>query len=218
MKRLARANGLRAPLLFALTFALFFAPASGVQSRSQSPELQRIVDRADRYLRMAEQHPEGQGRESAYRKAEELAEEALSSDPDCAHAHFLIFAARGRRVMEGSMASIVLELPSLNAHLDRALELDPRHARALAVKGGVLLDLPGFLGGDLKEAKRYLRRAVELNPTGPGTRVVLAKALIREGSRSAARKQLELAAHYACVRRDASALSAAGELLATLDG
>ncbi len=188
------------------------------EDAARKAAVQRKVDRADRYLRMAERYPAGEERNRTYSRAEALAEEILEENPDCADAHFLLFAARGRRLMQSSRATIVFALPSLNAHLNRALELNPRHARALAVKGGVLLDLPSFLGGDLAEAKRYLTRATELNPTGVGTRLSLAKALLREGRREDARKQLRLAAHYACVKRNALALSVAGELLAGLDG
>ena len=93
-----------------------------------------------------------------------------------------------------------------------------RHAHALAAKGGLLLDLPSFLGGDVGAARRHLERAVQLNPTGPTTHLSLARALNKQGLSAAAREHALLAAHYACVRRTRTVLAEAEEFLAELDG
>jgi protein involved in temperature-dependent protein secretion len=63
----------------------------------------------------------------------------------------------------------------------------------------------------------YLEKAVALNPTGPGTRVELARAFIRQGQYQEAKHQLLLAGHYACLTRRTSILNEATELLSELE-
>ncbi len=186
-----------------------------------SPDIEatRLAADAERYLRAAERYPEADSPEQLrlYGKAEAIADEAIQLDGQNATAHFVFFASRGRRLIsEGGLAA-TLKMTSLNQHLTRALELDPNYANALAAKGGILLDLPFYLGGNAEEAERYLAKAVSLNPTGPGTRITYAKALLRTGKNNDARENLMRAAHYACVTRRAEVLAQATSLLADLD-
>jgi tetratricopeptide (TPR) repeat protein len=178
------------------------------------------LELAMRQFRMAEHAGPGTPlRIASYMDAERMAEELVARDPTEAQAHFLLFAARGRRLVEESGRPTIgnfWKFAGLGKHLKRTLELDPRHANALAAKGGMLLDLPGFLGGDVEAARGYLEDALELNPTGPGTRLTLARALARQGLDGPAREQALLAAHYACLRRRQSTLREAEQLLATL--
>lgn len=177
---------------------------------------------AQRYFRRAELAPQGASiRSLSYLRAEELAERVVAEDPNSAEANFLLFAARGRRLLTaGARPSIgeVWKLTALNKYLARTLELDPFHADALAAKGGLLLDLPPLLGGNVNAARRHLERAVELNPTGPGTRLCFARVLMRQGQNRAAREQVLLAAHYACVKRVPTPLAEAERLLVELGG
>jgi hypothetical protein len=143
----------------------------------------------------------------------------VRDDPNSADAHFLLFAARGRRILEDNGVPSLSEfwtLKELNKHLLRTLELNPTHADALAARGGLLLDLPRYLGGDIESARWHLERAVAINPTGPGTRLCLARALMRQGHAQEARDQVLLAAHYACRKRTAMPLAEAEKLLAEL--
>ena len=179
------------------------------------------LETAMRFFRTAEHSTPGSAiREISYRKAEELARKVVSKDPDSAEANFLLFAARGRRLLgDGTRPSVVQlwRFSGLRKYLTRTLELDPSHADALAAKGGILLDLPPILGGNVQEARTHLERALELNPTGPGTRLTLARALKRQGLVEPAREQARLAAHYACVKRTRTALTQAERFLTELD-
>jgi tetratricopeptide (TPR) repeat protein len=200
-----------------LTGLLVLSPAA--THATPNSDASACAAEADRHLRAAERHPLTDSPEqlALYREAERLAEKAITLDPDSAEGHFIYFAARGRRLIsEGGLAA-TLKMTSLNQHLTRALELNPDYAHALAAKGGILLDLPFYLGGDANEAERVLARAVHLNPKGPGTRITYAKALIRQGRKSDARENLNLAAHYACVTRRAEILAQATSLLDELE-
>ena len=180
------------------------------------------IDQARQHLRMAELMDIGNtGRLDQYRVAERLAETALRDNPLSAEAHFLAFVAKARRlqVATGGIArlAMVFELASLDKHLDRALELDPRSAHVLAAKGVWLLERPRLLGGDRRLALEFLERAAKLNPTGAGTRLALARALVKEGRGAPARGHLLAAAHYACLTRRGRILAEADLLLRRLD-
>lgn len=173
----------------------------------------RLTAEAERFLRAAERYPEGEEQLRQYARAEELAERALEAAPNSATANFVFFAAKGRRLMATGGVIAAIRAGTVMSYLDKAIELDPNYANALAAQGGILLDLPFYLGGNADEALEYLSKAVRLNPTGPGTRITYAKALIRLGQQNEARENLVLAAHQACVTRRADVLATATELL-----
>jgi len=175
--------------------------------------------RARSYIRAAELCDSVQLKDRLYREAEELAREVLLENPGEADAHFLLFASAGGRAMaKGPGLSTVLQMSPLRRHLDAALEINPQHAHALSVKGGILLGLPRLLGGNLDKALAYLKRAVELNPTGANTRLSLARALLKKGDRNGAKLNAQLAGHYASLTKRTPVLVAADKLLNSLDG
>ncbi len=172
---------------------------------------------AARCLRAAESRNDDETTRALYRRAQDLAARALQENPNSAQANFVFFAARGRILLAEGPLKNLIQLHNIDGYLDRALELDPTYAHALAAKGGLLLDLPFYLGGDPRLAEQILRRAVELNPTGPGTRLGLARALLRNGDPSGARQQLMHAGHYACMERRAKTLSEVRQLISEMD-
>lgn len=199
--------------------AAFFAVALPTSSHGGASHAARL-ETIERYFRTAERaEPGTAARRAFYLKAERMAEALVADAPHVAEAHFMLFAARGRRLVEETghpSPRNFWKFSGLNKHLARTLELDPRHAHALAAKGGLLLDLPPYLGGDLTAARRHLERALQINPTGARTRLTLARALARQGLRGQAREEALLAAHYACLRREHAHLRAAEELLRSL--
>lgn len=206
-------------LLAGLVLALALLPAGRAPADTTSaPELDQGALEAERALRAAEMRASDDIAMSFYRRASQQAEAALSRNPDSPTANFIYFAAQGRLLLADGLAKNLFTLRNLDKrYLDRAIELDPRYANALAAKGGVLLDLPTLIGGDPAEGLRLLRRANELNPGGVGTRVSLAKALARNGDVAEARRQARTAAHHACIQRRRKALDEATGLLAQLD-
>src|SRR5262245_10880539 len=58
------------------------------------------IEQAQRLFRAAERADEGPSKDSAYAAAERLAKQILETDPDNAEAHFLLFAAQGRQLMQ----------------------------------------------------------------------------------------------------------------------
>lgn len=199
--------------------ATLAAHASLAQAAAMSaPELDPGVQEADRCLRAAELRLTDETAMALYRRASTEAEAALARNPQSPSANFVYFAATGRILLADGLTKNLFTLRNLDKkYLDRAIELDPHYANALAAKGGVLLDLPKLIGGDPAEGLRLLRQARALNPGGVGTRVSLAKALARNGDVEEARSEARKAAHLACMQWRRKALDEATALLDELD-
>lgn len=104
-----------------------------------------------------------------YERGEAAAERALSFKEDSAEAHFYLAANRGRAVNLRPFWKVSPGiLADLEKHLLRAIELDPRHARALHMMAMVLHRTPGplrmLLVGKKEQVEDYLKRAVAANP------------------------------------------------------
>jgi hypothetical protein len=101
-----------------------------------------------------------------HERGEQAAERALALKEDSAEAHFYLAANRGNVVnLKPFWKVSPTALSDLEKHLLRALELDPRHARALHMMG-ILLDrtpapLRVLLVGTKEQIENYLSRAVE---------------------------------------------------------
>jgi tetratricopeptide (TPR) repeat protein len=99
-----------------------------------------------------------------YERGELAAERALALKEDSAEAHFLLAANRGNVANLWPFWKVSPTiLADLERHLQRALTLDPRHARALHMMGIVLDRTPGplrlLLEGRKGQAEDYLVRA-----------------------------------------------------------
>ena len=101
-----------------------------------------------------------------HERGEQAAERALALKEDSAEAHFYLAANRGNVVNLKPFWKVSPTVVSdLEKHLQRALELDPRHARALHMMGVLLDETPGplrlLLVGKREQVEGYLTRAVE---------------------------------------------------------
>jgi len=75
--------------------------------------------------------------------------------------------------------------------LSRAIEINPKHAQALQMMGGMLLDLPRLLGGSEQKAQEYLERAIAADGNYANARMLVATLYRKQGRIEDARKQLE---------------------------
>lgn len=99
-----------------------------------------------------------------YERGELAAERALALKEDSAEAHFLLAANRGNVANLRPFWKISpTVLGDLEKHLQRALALDPRHARALHMMGILLDRAPGplrlLLEGRKEQTEDFLVRA-----------------------------------------------------------
>ncbi len=164
---------------------------------------------ADLYLNIADDlYTDAQDRLAAYEEGARTAERAIELREANADAHFLYAAALGSAARLKGPASAALVLRNVKRHVAGAIELRPDHAPALQMMGGLLAELPRFLGGDPEAAERYLMRAIAADGDYTNARILLAKLYLKQGRVDAARLQLRAvvgAAHphypYAWARR-----------------
>lgn len=150
---------------------------------------------------------------AAYKEGLDLATRAIAADETNADAHFAAFANRGSiMALQGATANPFNILP-MRRELDRTLELNPKHADALAAKGRMYRQLPRLLGGNLEKAAEYLSRAVELDPSDIGMRIDLAKTYRDLGHPERSVPLLESAAQMASAEGRTDKLNEARQLL-----
>lgn len=132
-----------------------------------------------------------QDRLSAYEKGKQMAKNALTLDDSQAEAHFVYAMNLGSEAKLKGITAGMLHLDEIVRHVRRTIELQPDHAAALQMLGGLLAELPWFAGGDEKAAKRYLRDAIRIDGNYTKARIFLAKLYLKEGNTQAAIDQLQ---------------------------
>lgn len=165
-----------------------------VQSQIASEGVQpdRLVAGAELYLNIADDLFDDETRKRlAYEAAAEMAKRALQADEHSAHGHFLYAAALGSAERLKGLANAGLVLSVIKQHVRRAIDLNPNHAQALQMMGGLYAELPWLLGGDETEAEIYLRRAIKADERYTNARLILARLLIKQGRATEARSHLE---------------------------
>lgn len=137
------------------------------------------------------------------------AREAVSGSPEGAEGHAWLAATLGRQALhEGPKTRLALAR-EIKSEADRALELDPRLARAYHVRGvwnrriasmslverSVARTLLGGVpqGASLENSFRDLQKAVELEPDYVNHRLELARTLQKLKRHADARRELEKA-------------------------
>jgi tetratricopeptide (TPR) repeat protein len=128
---------------------------------------------------------------AAYDRGREIGQRAVELAPKTPDAHlwYAINTARWGET-KGVLRSLFL-LPTIREELRILLELDPRSVRAHILAGNVLLEVPGFAGGDRAKAEEHFKKALEIDPRFTNARVDLARVYIADGRYADARRELQ---------------------------
>jgi len=128
---------------------------------------------------------------AAYDRGREVGQRAAELAPKSVDAHlwYAINTARWGET-KGVLRSLFL-LPTIRRELDTLLELDPRSVRAHILAGNVLLEVPGFAGGDRAKAEEHFKKALEIDPRFTNARVDLARVYIADARYADARRELQ---------------------------
>jgi len=128
---------------------------------------------------------------AAYDRGREIGRRAVELAPKSHDAHlwYAINTARWGET-KGVLRSLFL-LPRIRQELEILLELDPRSVRAHVQAGNVLLEVPGFAGGDRVKAEEHLKKALEIDPRFTNARVDLARVYIADARYADARRELQ---------------------------
>jgi len=127
---------------------------------------------------------------AAYDRGREIGKRAVELAPKSHDAHlwYAINTARWGET-KGVLRSLFL-LPTIREELGILLELDPRSVRAHILAGNVLLEVPGFAGGDRVKAEEHFKKALEIDPRFTNARVDLARVYIADARYADARREL----------------------------
>ena len=128
---------------------------------------------------------------AAYDRGREIGRRAVELAPRSHDAHlwYAINTARWGET-KGVLRSLFL-LPTIREELTILLELDPRSVRAHILAGNVLLEVPGFAGGDRAKAEEHFKKALEFDPRFTNARVDLARVYIADARYADARRELQ---------------------------
>ena len=161
-----------------------------LRNEPSSPEL--LVKVASTYFDLADDFlTDKEKRQAAYEEGAKAAKQALQMDESNADAHFFYAVNLGNATRLQGVTSGALAVNEIKRSLSRAIEINPRHAQALQMMGGMLLELPRFLGGGEKKAQDYLERAIAADGNYANARILVAKLYKKQGRIEDARKQLE---------------------------
>jgi tetratricopeptide (TPR) repeat protein len=128
---------------------------------------------------------------AAYDRGREIGKRAVELAPKSPDAHlwYAINTARWGET-KGVLRSLFL-LPTIREELGILLELDPRSVRAHILAGNVLLEVPGFAGGDRAKAEEHFKKALAIDPRFTNARVDLARVYIADARYADARRELQ---------------------------
>ena len=143
-----------------------------------------------------------------YREGEHAAEQAIQHQENSADAHFLLAANRGKVVNLLPFWKVSPTIVAdLEKHLQRALALDPNHARANHMMGMLLYRTPGplrlLLTGKRDQVEGLLLRSIKSDPSSAAARLDLARFFQETDRPAKARTHAEaiLAMHEASSSR-----------------
>jgi tetratricopeptide (TPR) repeat protein len=130
-------------------------------------------------------------RQAAYEEGAKAAKQAFQIDEMNADAHFFHAVNLGNAARLQGATKGALVVTEIKSCLNRAIEINPKHAQALQMMGEMLLDLPRFLGGNEQKAQEYLERAIAADGNYANARMLVATLYRKQGRIEDARKQLE---------------------------
>lgn len=160
--------------------------------RGGSPSPQLLVQVSSTYFDLADDLlTDEASRRAAYEAGAKAARQAFELDESNADAHFFHAANLGSAERLRGIANAAVVLKDVKHCAMRAIELNPEHAQALQMMGGLLMELPWFLGGDEKKAQTYLERAIAADGNFTNARVLIAKLYKKQGRIDDAKQQLE---------------------------
>jgi tetratricopeptide (TPR) repeat protein len=159
------------------------------QDRS-SPEL--LVQVASTYFDIADDLlTDEKKRQAAYQAGAQAAQQDFKLDDSNADAHFFYAANLGSAERLKGLTNAAMAVKEIKHCALRAIQLNPKHAQALQMMGGLLMELPWFLGGDEKKAQEYLERAIAADGNFTNARVLVANLYRKQGRIEEAKRQLE---------------------------
>jgi hypothetical protein len=146
----------------------------GVPSLWAEESVQALTSQAMEECQKGRRAKDPDIRSGHFDRGRALAEKAVALDNQSADAHFALFCSIGERMRaNGEVFFSVFEYGSMMEALDQTLALNPKHLDALSSKGTILIEIPGFLGGDDEKGEVMLRQVIKEEPESINARMVV---------------------------------------------
>ncbi|BCA52884.1 exported protein of unknown function [Nitrospira sp. KM1] len=159
--------------------------------KKEGPSSALLTKLAETYFDLADDLlTDDVARRTTYEMGANMAKQAFQLNDANADAHFFYAINLGSAERLKGMTSAALVLSDIRHCLERAIALNPAHAQALQMMGGLLLELPWFLGGDEKKAQAYLEQAIRADGNFMHARILAAKLYRKQGRQRDAVQQL----------------------------
>jgi glycerate kinase len=143
--------------------------SSGLQAMYRLMRCRSLVRRGEKREKKADKLAD-------YDAAKKDCEASVALSSGAADAHFWYGVTMGRwGEAKGIMKALFLVKP-IKREMEATLRLDPSHGGAHRVRGEILWQLPGFAGGDKKQALKEFEEAVRLSPDHTSNYQPLAEA------------------------------------------
>jgi tetratricopeptide (TPR) repeat protein len=164
--------------------------------RDGKPSAELLVRVSSTYFDLADDLlTDEKRRREAYEAGAKVAQQAFELDESNADAHFFHAVNLGSAERLKGLTNAAMVVKEITRCAQRAIDLNPNHAQALQFMGGLLIDLPWFLGGDERKAHQYLERAVAADTNYTNAHLLLAKLYMKEDRITEARAHLEAVIH-----------------------
>ena len=179
-------------------FLVFACCLLGVPSLWAEESVQALTSQAMEECQKGRRAKDADIRSAHFDRGRALAEKAVALDDQSADAHFALFCSIGERMRaNGEVFFSVFEYGSMMEALDQTLALNPKHLDALSSKGTILIEIPGFLGGDDEKGEVMLRQVIKEDSKSINARMVVARQCAERGEHQEAyelsKRALELA-------------------------
>ena len=170
----------------------------GVPSLWAEESVQALTSQAMEECQKGRRAKDPDIRSGHFDRGRALAEKAVALDNQSADAHFALFCSIGERMRaNGEVLFSVFDYGSMMDALDQTLALNPKHLDALSSKGTILIEVPGFLGGDDEKGESMLRQVIKEDSESINARMVVARQCAERGEHQEAyelsKQALELA-------------------------
>lgn len=141
-------------------------------------------------VRLGERKKRKKEKLEAFKEAESVIRRSIALEPKVADSHFWLGLALGRQgQVRGVLKALGIVKP-LRREMEEVLRLDPKHGGAHHVLGEMLMQLPGFAGGDDERAVVELEKAIELSPGYTAHYAPMSEAYLEVGRKADAAKTL----------------------------
>ncbi len=141
-------------------------------------------------MRRGEKRDKKSDKLADYEAARADCEKAVSLAPDSPDAHFWYGVVMGRWGETKGILKALFLIKPIRKEMQETLRLDPKHGGAHRVLGEILWQVPGFAGGDKKQALAEFESAVALSPNHSANYQPLAEAYLHYDRKDDAIKTL----------------------------